>query len=140
MQPERKSNNPWEISGGADGVLRIGARHVSLAEITGFELSAHQERDILGCLLNYAAYLIVTAVFMIFVGQAGWRERFLLGTLFFAVVGATSLIDIRQANRIRLYRVKIAIGSGGDAKSFRPMGRRSIAGCWRCAAPARADV
>lgn len=118
MQPRRAANNPWDISGAGTtaAVLRIGSRRVALADIRGYELSARQERDIQGGMLNYSAYLTVAAIFMVLVVQAGWRERFLLATGFFAIVGFTSIADIVRANRIRLYRMKLMLGDGGTAE------------------------
>jgi hypothetical protein len=109
------TNRPWDLdlSGGADAILRIGQQRLRVADIRGLSIVAHSERDFLGNLLNYSAYLIVAGIFMILVVQAGWRERFLLSTLFFAIVGFTSLIDIGLATRIKLYRLRIATVDGG---------------------------
>ena len=109
-------NRPWDIttdqvSGGSPS-LRIGHRRVQVTNIQGISRVATQERDFLGSLLNYSAYLIIAAIFMVLVVQAGWRERFLLATIFFAIVGATSLIDIGLSNRIRLYRLSITTRDG----------------------------
>ena len=83
-----------------------------VADIKGVGLAANEERDVLPSLFNYSWYLLVAAVFLILVVHGGWRERFLLATLFFAIVGFTSLIDIVIANRIRLYRLRIATVHG----------------------------
>ena len=109
-------NRPWDIttdqvSGGSPS-LRIGQRRVQVANIQGISRVATQERDFLGSLLNYSAYLIVAGIFLVLVVQAGWRERFLLATIFFAVVGVTSLIDMGLSNRIRLYRLSITTRDG----------------------------
>jgi Family of unknown function (DUF6232) len=112
MQPYSPTNRPWEIIGGADGTLRIGRQRLPLGSIRGVSMSAAQEKDFLGSLLNYSAYLIVAAIFMVLVVQAGWRERFLLATVFFAIVGLTSMIDIVLATRVKLYRLQIATASG----------------------------
>ena len=109
-------NRPWDItsdrgSGGSPS-LRIGQHRVQLTNIQGISRVATQERDFLGSLLNYSAYLVVAAIFMVLVVQGGWRERFLLATLFFSVVGFTSLIDIGLSNRIRLYRLSITTRDG----------------------------
>jgi Family of unknown function (DUF6232) len=101
------------MSSGADGVLRIGQQRVRVADIRGVAFDATIERDFLGSMLNYSAYLIVAAIFMVLVVQAGWRERFLLSTIFFAIVGFTSLVDIGLATRIKLYRLRIATADGG---------------------------
>lgn len=105
-------NRSWEIAGRADPVVRIGARRLRLAEVTSFGLSAHEERDFLPSLFNYSVYLIVAAIFLILVVHAGWRERFLLATVFFAIVGFTSLVDVWKANPIRLYRLRLAAAGG----------------------------
>jgi hypothetical protein len=107
MQLKGATNRAWDITGAADGSLRIGNRWLPLAEIRGVRIAANSERDFLGSLLNYSAYLIVAAMFMIFVLQAGWRERFLLATVFFFIVGSSSLIDIWQSRRIKLYKLTI---------------------------------
>jgi Family of unknown function (DUF6232) len=109
-------NRPWTITypatGRSGGVLRIGKQTVPLSDLRSVSLRATQEKDFLGSLLNYSAYLIVAAVFMVLVVQAGWRERFLLATIFFAIVGFTSLVDIGLASRIRLYRLSIETADG----------------------------
>ena len=109
-------NRPWDITAdatsGANGTLRIGQQRLRLADIQGISRGATQERDFLGSLLNYSAYLAVAGIFMILVVQAGWRERFLLATIFFAIVGFTSLIDIVLSSRIRLYRLTIVTNDG----------------------------
>ena len=115
MPFHNNSNRPWEIIGDAGrgtATLRIGHQRVALADVREISRDATRERDFLGCLLNYSAYLIVAAIFMILVVQAGWRERFLLATVFFAIVGTTSLIDIGLSTRIQLYRLTIATGDG----------------------------
>ena len=114
-------NRPWEIAGRADLVLRIGARRLRLADVGSFELSAHEERDFMASLFNYSVYLVVAAIFLILVVHAGWRERFLLATIFFAIVGFTSLVDVRKANPIRLYRLRLrAAGGPVDFTSANP--------------------
>ncbi len=95
------------MTGGANPILRIGEQRLRVADIRTVALTASQERDFLGSLLNFSAYLIVAGVFMVLALQGGWRERFLLATLFFAIVGLTSLIDITLATPIRLFRLRI---------------------------------
>ncbi len=116
MQPNRHDNRPWEIAGAAEPTLRIGRQELSLREICGISPSAHQERDFHASLLNYSAYLIVAAIFLVLVVQAGWRERFLLVTVFFAAIGFTSLVDIGRASRIRLYRLTITKSDGSQVQ------------------------
>lgn len=103
-------NRPWDVTG--DGTLRIGARRLALADIQGFEATAHQERDFLASLFNYVAYLAVATVMLVLVVQAGARDRFLLVTLFFVVVGAASLLDIARTSRIGFYRLRIRTTQG----------------------------
>lgn len=109
-------NRPWAITypaaGRSGGELRIGKQSIALSDLRSISRDATQEKDFLGCLLNYSAYLIVAGIFLVLVVQAGWRERFLLGTVFFAIVGFTSLIDIGLASRIRLYRLSIETADG----------------------------
>ncbi len=109
-------NRPWAITypaaGRSGGELRIGKQSIALSDQRSISRDATQEKDFLGCLLNYSAYLIVAGIFLVLVVQAGWRERFLLGTVFFAIVGFTSLIDIGLASRIRLYRLSIETADG----------------------------
>lgn len=109
-------NRPWAITypaaGRSGGVLRIGKQSIALSDLRSISRAATQEKDFLGSLLNYSAYLIVAGIFLVLVVQAGWRERFLLGTVFFAIVGFTSLIDIGLASRIRLYRLSIETADG----------------------------
>jgi hypothetical protein len=114
MQEQSASNRPWDISPAAGGTLRIGSQHLLLAKVHGIAASAREERDFLGCLLNYSAYLIVAAIFLVLVVQVHWRERFLLGTLFFALVGFTSLIDIWRTKGIRLYQLAITLTDGNS--------------------------
>lgn len=109
-------NRPWDITtdpslvGGKS--LRIGHQRVALENIRNISRAASQERDFLGSLLNYSAYLIVAGIFLVLVVQGGWRDRFLLAMIFFAIVGFTSLIDIGLSNRIRLYQLTITTRDG----------------------------
>jgi Family of unknown function (DUF6232) len=111
MQPLQNVNRPWDITG---GTLRIGRQRVRLADVQGASPIAREERDFLASLLNYSAYLIFAGIFMVLVVQAGWRERFLLATIFFAIVGFTSILDVGLATRVRLYRLRIALADGGS--------------------------
>ncbi len=109
-------NRPWDITTDPTAIgrksLRIGHQRVPLEDIRGIARTASQERDFLGSLLNYSAYLFVAGIFMLLVVQAGWRERFFLATIFFAIVGFTSLIDIGLSNRIHLYQLTITTRDG----------------------------
>ena len=55
--------------------LRIGGQHLALADVHGFTLSAHQERDFLASLFNCSVYLLVGAFFLVLVVQGGCRSR-----------------------------------------------------------------
>lgn len=113
MQPEPYANRPWSLTGPAGDVLRIGARQLPLAEIRGFEIGVEDARDYQASLLNYSIYSMLAAVFLVLVVQAGWRERFLIATCFFALIAVSGLIDIGQANRIRLFRLRMRLVGGG---------------------------
>jgi Family of unknown function (DUF6232) len=105
-------NEPWSIAAGPDGVLRIGQKRVPVREIRRYTMQAGQERDYLASLLNCSIYMVVAAAFLMLVVHFGWRERFLLGTIFFALVASTSIIDILTASPVRLYRVRIETITG----------------------------
>lgn len=110
-------NRPWDITSGSGGRLRVGQRTVPLSDIRRATPKAYEERDFLGSLLNFSVYLTIAAVFLILVVVAGWRERFLLMTVFLGLVGITSLIDMWQSNRIRLYCLTIDL-VGGERIEF----------------------
>ena len=112
MSSSLKIERPWQLTSAGGGTLRIGHQYVALRDIRGQAMSAHEERDFMASLFNYSVYLVVAAVFLVLVVQGGWRERFLLATIFFAVVGATSLFDVCQAHRIRLYKLTLKLADG----------------------------
>lgn len=112
MSSSQKVTSPWELSAADNGTLRIGLKRFALRDVVRMSPSAHEERDFLASLFNYSVYLLVAAVFLILVVQAGWRERFLLATVFFAIVGFTSIADIGKAHRIKLYRLRITMRDG----------------------------
>jgi Family of unknown function (DUF6232) len=106
-------NRAWDITGDRDAVLRIGQQRLRLADIHGVTLAAGQERDFLASLLTCTMYLLVAGVFLILVLLGGWRDRFLLATSFFAVVGLTSVVDICLATPVKLYTLRITTGDAG---------------------------
>jgi hypothetical protein len=114
MEKQPASKRPWDISSAAGGTLRIGNQRLPLAKVHGISVTTREERDFLGCLLNYSAYLIVAAIFLVLVVQAEWRERFLLATLFYALVGFTSLLDIWRTNGIGLYQLATTLTDGNS--------------------------
>ncbi len=103
---------PWDVTGGPNGCLRIGLRTVPLSDVRRTVPRAYEERDFQGSLLNFSVYLVIAAIFLILVVVGGWRERFLLMTVFLGLVGITSLIDMRHANPIRLYCLTIELVDG----------------------------
>lgn len=112
MQPATASHRPWALTGPTDDVLRIGDRRLPLATIRGFDLSVEDERDFLASLLSYTLYLILAAACLVLVVQAGWRDRFLIGCGFTALIAISNLIDIGRATRIRLYRLRLTCADG----------------------------
>lgn len=108
MQHVFSENNPWQIISSQGGeILCVGQRRISLRDVTGWSLSAHEERDSMGNLFNFVLYLLLGGYFLALVMNEGWRERFLLASALFFLAGVVALLDTRHANRIRTYRLSI---------------------------------
>ena len=97
-------------SGGAS--VRLGAQHISIADVVAVERSDHAERDFQGVLIMGCWFTTSAALLMIGVFEWGMRQRFLLGAFIFFVLGLVSLYEAATASTLRFVRLKITTRHG----------------------------
>jgi Family of unknown function (DUF6232) len=101
-------------AGARDGrVLWFGSKRIALADIQTVTAEEVRERPVAGLLLGANAFLIVAMIFAFAVFEFGWRDRFLLGTLFLAFLGTAGLWEMTKIGKQSFYEIKIGTGSQG---------------------------
>ena len=100
-------------AGPGEGVtLRLGDKHIRLADVRSVERSDHAERDYQGVLVMGCVFSTAAALLMIGVYDYGMRERFLLGAAIFFVLGLISLYEAATSATFRFVRLRIMTVSG----------------------------
>lgn len=103
----------WDrLSFGEGATLRLGDKHIRLADVRAVERSDHSERDYQGVLVMGCVFTAAAALLMIGVLDYGMRERFLLGSAIFFVLGLTSLYEAATSTTLRFVRLRIATTGG----------------------------
>ena len=88
----------WDITpapnaeGGA--VVRLGQRHIRIADIESVALAEIRDRNVQGLLLGAMAFEVLATLFAYLVIDSGWRARFLLGTTFLSFLGCVGFIEM----------------------------------------------
>ncbi len=106
-------HRPWHLAPGAMGpsdlpVLAFGGHAIPLAEATSYGFTERRDWDVDGQMLNFAAYMGAACVFLLLVTVGEWRDRFLIGTACFGILGLMALTDVFNARVISVYEVTIA--------------------------------
>lgn len=119
----------WDITqapaskGGA--VVRLGKRHVRIAEIESVALEEVQDRNTQGAVLGAVAFMCFATLLSYLVIDAGWRPRFLLGSGFLSFLGCTAFIEMAKLKTLSLYEMFVTLKSG-EKIVFTSMDRADI--------------
>ena len=106
----------WDIEPGLKGqgseTVRLGQRHIRLAEIESVALEEIRDRYIQGLVLGGMAFAIFSTFLAYLVFDAGWRPRFLLGSTFLAFLACIGLAELYTLKRLSLFELHIGLKSG----------------------------
>ena len=103
----------WDrLSFGESATLRLGDKHIRLADVRSVERTDHAERDFQGVLVMGCVFSTAAALLMIGVYDYGMRERFLLGAAIFFVLGLISLYEAATSTTFRFVRLRIETEGG----------------------------
>ncbi|MEQ1671375.1 MAG: DUF6232 family protein [Hyphomicrobium sp.] len=94
-------------------ILWIGSKRIALDDIQTITAEEVRERPVQGLLAGAAIFLIVAMFLAFIVFENGWRDRFLLGTVFLSGLGLAGLFETTKIRTQRFFEVKIATGSQG---------------------------
>jgi Family of unknown function (DUF6232) len=92
--------------------LKFGRHVVPLDQVAEYAPVHEKARDLDSTLATMAVFLGAAAFFMVLVFEIGWRERFLVAALLFAVIAAAAIIDLLRSSQIHLYRLAITLADG----------------------------
>ena len=98
---------------GQGRVLWFGPKRIALDDIQSIDAGEVRERPVAGLLMGASMFLVVAMCLAFGVYEVGWRERFLLGTVFLSLLGLAGLYDSSTIKTQRFFEVKIATGSQG---------------------------
>ncbi len=93
-------------------MLRMGSKHIRLADVTSVERIDHAERDFQGVLLMGCVFSTASAILFVGVYEYGMRERFLLGSFIFLVLGLISLYEAATCTTFRFVQLRIGLAHG----------------------------
>ena len=93
-------------------MLRMGAKHIRLTDVTSVERIEHAERDFQGVLMMGAIFTTASAIFFVGVYEYGMRDRFLLGSFIFLVLGVISLYEAATSTTFRFVQLRIGLAHG----------------------------
>ena len=119
----------WDITpapaakGGA--VVRLGKRHVRIADIDSVALEEIRDDHTQGIVLGAIAFMCFATFISYLVIDAGWRPRFLLGSGFLSFLGCVSFIEMRTLKTLHLFEMLVTLKSG-EKIVFTSMDRADI--------------
>jgi glucan phosphoethanolaminetransferase (alkaline phosphatase superfamily) len=93
-------------------VLRLGASHVMLDDVAGFDASAHVDRDRHGRFVSFFLFAVLGCLFTIGVIEFGWRKNYLLAIFILFSLAAMSFGEIwfLHAKRYTVFNVHLNTG------------------------------
>ena len=100
--------------GGERKMLWFGAHRIALSDILTLKADEIRERPVAGLIMGAIVFLLVSLILAFGVFEIGWRERFLLGTVFLAILGVAGLYDSTTIKAQRFFEVKIVTGTRGE--------------------------
>ena len=109
----------WWIEGGRDGArarfVRFGQQQIAIDDITGMSLEEVREHTGVGLLTGGVFFVLSAGVMAYYVFDAGARERFLLGSAFFAMLGTASLLEARWLPSVSHFELTFTLKDGSRA-------------------------
>ena len=106
----------WDITpapatqGGA--VVRLGKRHIRIADIESVALEEIRDRNTQGVVLGAVAFMCFATLFAYLTIDAGWRPRFLLGTGFLSFLGCVAFVEMTTLKTLSLFEMLVTLKSG----------------------------
>jgi hypothetical protein len=98
---------------GGRRILWFGSRRIDLDDIQSITADEVRERPVSGLIMAAYIFLVVSMILAFGVFENGWRERFLLGTVFLAFLGTTGLYDSSTLKPVRFFEVKFSTSAHG---------------------------
>ena len=104
--------SPAERTPGLGAVLRLGARAIPVSDIRGFIGSSDLEVDRNPAYATLAVFGVAALFFLLGVLDIGWRLRFLVAAVLFALIALSALHDMAWMTTSGLFRVEILTAHG----------------------------
>lgn len=105
----------WGLVQDGEGqrILWFGSKRIALDDIQSITAEEVRERPVQGLLIGASVFLLVAMMLAFVVFENGWRERFLLGTVFLGLLGFAGVFETTKISAQRFFQVKIGTGSQG---------------------------
>lgn len=97
----------------AQRVVWFGTHRIAVADIVAVEASQTNDKPVSGLFIAASAFVAVAAIFAFLVFDNGWRDRFLIATALFAVLGAAGFREMIHAKAQRFFEIRLATRSNG---------------------------
>ena len=111
LRPAMWDITPAPVSKGGP-VVRLGQRHVRIADIESVSLAETRDRNLEGLMLGAIAFEVAATLFAYLVIDSGWRTRFLLGTTFLSFLGCVGIYELTTLKTLSLYEMFVTLKSG----------------------------
>lgn len=98
----------------AQRVVWFGTHRIAVADIVAVEPSQAFDRPVSGLFVAASSFIAIAAVFAFLVFDNGWRDRYLIATALFAVLGAAGFRETIHAKAQRFFEVRIATRTNGQ--------------------------
>lgn len=109
----------WWIEDGRAGAgarfVRFGQRQIAIADITAMSLEEVREHTASGLLTGGVLFVLAAGLMAYLVFDAGGRERFLLGSAFFAMLGIASLLEAKWLPHVSHFELTFTLKDGSRA-------------------------
>lgn len=106
----------WWIEGGRDDsparFVRFGQQQIAIADITAMSLEEVREHTAQGLFMGGVFFVLGASIMAYSVFDAGARERFLLGSAFFAMLGVASLMEASWLPSISHFELTLTLKDG----------------------------
>ena len=113
---EAASPPKWQIETEREArqrrIVCFGRHHIAVADITGMSLEEVRKRNVAGLLIGAAAFLLAATVIAHAVLEDGAMARYLIASVFLAVLGISGLGEARGVRRLSHYELALHLKSG----------------------------
>ncbi len=99
--------------GASRRILWFGPQRIALDEIQSIAAEEVREKPVAGLVIGASLFIVAAMVLAFGVFELEWRERFLLGTGFLALLGFAGLYDGSTIKAQRFFEVKISTNGQG---------------------------